>query len=66
MGSCLAALFAGLSAGNVDDGNTTTDFLQQERARGITIQSAAVTFHWKGKKINLIDTPGAAPFVVNS
>lgn len=48
--------------GNVDDGNTTTDYMQQERARGITIQSAAVTFHWRGKKINLIDTPGHVDF----
>lgn len=35
-----------------------TDFMSQERERGITIQSAAVTFDWKGYRVNLIDTPG--------
>lgn len=39
-----------------------TDFMAQERERGITIQSAAVTFDWKGYRINLIDTPGTALF----
>ncbi|MGH0181630.1 UNVERIFIED_CONTAM: hypothetical protein FKN15_007488 [Acipenser sinensis] len=44
--------------GDVDDGDTVTDFMAQERERGITIQSAAVTFDWKDHRINLIDTPG--------
>lgn len=43
---------------DVDDGDTVTDFMAQERERGITIQSAAVTFDWKSYRINLIDTPG--------
>ena len=48
--------------GNVDDGTTVTDFMDQERERGITIQSAAVTCHWKGHTINIIDTPGHIDF----
>lgn len=47
---------------DVDDGDTVTDFMAQERERGITIQSAAVTFDWKGYRVNLIDTPGMVPF----
>jgi len=43
---------------DVDDGDTVTDYMAQERERGITIQSAAVTFDWKDHRINLIDTPG--------
>ncbi len=44
---------------DVDDGDTVTDYMAQERERGITIQSAAVTFDWNDHRINLIDTPGA-------
>jgi elongation factor G len=48
--------------GNVDDGNTVTDFMPQERERGITIQSAAITCSWKDYQINIIDTPGHIDF----
>lgn len=49
-------------AGNVDEGNTVTDFMDQERERGITIQSAAISCTWRGYQINLIDTPGHIDF----
>ncbi|MDH3942651.1 MAG: elongation factor G [Anaerolineae bacterium] len=48
--------------GSVDDGTTVTDWMAQERERGITIVSAAVTSHWKDHTINLIDTPGHIDF----
>jgi elongation factor G len=48
--------------GEVHDGNTTTDYMEQERERGITITSAAVTAVWKDYRINIIDTPGHIDF----
>jgi elongation factor G len=48
--------------GEVHDGNTTTDYMEQERERGITITSAAVTCQWKDNRINIIDTPGHIDF----
>ena len=48
--------------GEVHDGNTTTDYMAQERERGITITSAAVTCEWKDHRINIIDTPGHIDF----
>jgi elongation factor G len=48
--------------GDVDDGTTTTDFDEQEQARGISIYSAAVTCPWQGHIINVIDTPGHVDF----
>ena len=48
--------------GEVHDGNTTTDYMEQERERGITITSAAVTCEWKDHRINIIDTPGHIDF----
>ncbi|MEX3618970.1 GTP-binding protein [Paenibacillus glucanolyticus] len=50
-------------AGSVDQGNTTTDSLEIERRRGITIKSAAVSFTLGDLKVNLIDTPGHADFI---
>jgi len=50
--------------GDVHDGNTTTDFMIQERERGITIQSAAISCEWNNHAINIIDTPGHVDFTI--
>ena len=54
----------GSSVGEVHDGDTVMDFMDQERERGITINSAATTFFWRGHQLNLIDTPGHVDFTV--
>ena len=48
--------------GNVDEGTTVTDWMEQERERGITITAAAITAYWRNCQINVIDTPGHIDF----
>ena len=50
--------------GEVHDGEATTDFMDQERERGITIQSAATSTFWEGHRLNIIDTPGHVDFTI--
>ena len=50
--------------GEVHDGAATTDFMEQEQERGITIQSAATTCYWKDHQFNIIDTPGHVDFTI--
>jgi len=50
--------------GEVHEGEATTDFMDQERERGITIQSAATSCQWNGHRLNIIDTPGHVDFTI--
>jgi len=50
--------------GEVHDGNAVTDWMEQERERGITITAAAISTSWKGHRVNIIDTPGHVDFTI--
>src|SRR6187402_2451794 len=50
--------------GNVDDGSTVTDWMEQEQERGISITAAATTLSWRDHVVNLIDTPGHVDFTM--
>src|SRR3954464_2925550 len=50
--------------GEVHDGAATMDWMEQEQGRGITITAAATTAYWKGKRLNIIDTPGHVDFTI--
>lgn len=50
--------------GEVHEGETTTDWMEQEKERGITITAAAISAHWKNYQINIIDTPGHVDFTI--
>ncbi|KAK7074553.1 G elongation factor, mitochondrial 2 [Halocaridina rubra] len=52
------------TVGEVHDGDTVMDYMEQERNRGITITSAAITFPWADHRINLVDTPGHVDFTI--
>jgi elongation factor G len=58
--------YAGVTTaiGDVDKGNTVTDYMEMERDRGITIVSAAISFPWLAHRFNLVDTPGHVDFTV--
>src|SRR5258705_11327798 len=52
--------------GRVDDGTTTTDFDSEEIERKISLQTALAHLEWKGRKVNILDTPGYAAFVADA